>query len=101
MRPLKKPSFFFGDALTSDDDLLATEREHWIYETDGELFFLSSIQRSHSLGYLYRLFVSRHIDWELVHPIRGLSVGRLEDLSMPPQSEEIFGLFPGCAQHGY
>src|SRR2546430_15029131 len=39
MRPLKKPSFFFGDALASDE-LLAAEDEQWIYEAEGEWFFL-------------------------------------------------------------
>src|SRR3954469_6637610 len=48
-----------------------------------------------------RLSVPRHIDWELVYPVRGLSVGRLEDLDMPFLSKEVFGLFPRCAQRGY
>src|SRR3954466_4361169 len=98
---VKKPSFFFGDSLAPDDDLQAVETEQWIYETDGELFFLPPIQRSHSLGYLHHLSVPRHIDWELVRVIHGLPVGRLEGLSMSPQIEDVFGLFPGYAQRGY
>src|SRR5438270_8612014 len=61
MRPLRKPSFFFGDSLTRDDELLAAETEQWIYEVDGDRFFLPPTQRSHSLGYLHRLSVSRHM----------------------------------------
>src|SRR4051812_44084006 len=64
--PLKKPSFFFDDALASDDELLAAENEQWIYEADGEWFFLPPIRRSHGLGYLHRLSVPHHMDWELV-----------------------------------
>src|SRR5437588_7811164 len=45
MRPLRKPSFFFGDSLTPDDELLAVETEQWIYEVDGDRFFLPPIQR--------------------------------------------------------
>src|SRR4051812_45389926 len=44
MRPLKKPSLFFGNALASDDELLAAEDEQWIYEDDGEWLFLPPIQ---------------------------------------------------------
>src|SRR4051812_46710750 len=101
MRPLRKPSFFFGDSLAPDDELLAVETEQWIYEVDDDRFFLPSIQRSHSLGYLYRLSVPRHMEWELVRPIPGLSVCNPVDLNMPPWSEEIVGLFPGYAQRGY
>src|SRR3954470_20747362 len=48
MRPVRKPSFFFGDSLTPDDKLLAAETEQWIYEVDGDRFFLPLIHRSHS-----------------------------------------------------
>src|SRR4051812_37051352 len=101
MRPLRKPSFFFGDSLTPDDELLAIDNEQWIYEVDGDRFFLPPIQRSHSLGYLYRLSVPRHMEWELVRPIRDLPVCSPVDLSMPPWSEKMIGLLPGYAQYGY
>src|SRR4051812_47206675 len=67
MRPLRKPSFFFGDTLAPDDELLAVDNEQWIHEASGDRFSLPLIQRSHSLGYLHHLSVSRHMDWELVH----------------------------------
>ena len=62
MRSLRKPSFFFGDSLAPDNELLAAETEQWIYEIDGDRFFLPPIQRSHSLGYLHRLSVPRHME---------------------------------------
>src|SRR3954467_7337533 len=43
MHPLTKPSYFFGDSLASDDELLAIENEQWIYEADGDRFFLPPI----------------------------------------------------------
>src|SRR3954464_14398090 len=101
MRPLRKPSFFFGDSLTPDDELLAGETEQGIYEVDGDRFFLPPIQRSHSLGYLHRLSVPRHMEWELVRPIRDLPVCSPVDLNMPPWSKEMIGLFPRYAQRGY
>ena len=101
MRSLRKPSFFFGVSLTPDDELLAVETEQWIYEVDGDRFFLPPIQRSHSLGYLHRLSVPRHMEWELVRRIRDLPVCSPVDLSMPPWSEEMISLFPGYIQHGY
>src|SRR4051812_24379087 len=101
MRPLRKPSFFFGDSLTPDDELLAAETEQWIYEVDGDRSFLPPIQRSHSLGYLHRQSVPRHMEWELVRRIRDLPVCSPVDLSMPPWFEEMIGLLPGHAQHGY
>src|SRR4051812_30548453 len=101
MRPLRKSSFFFGDLLTPDDGLLAVETEQWIYEADGDRFFLPPIQRSHSLGYLNRLSVPRHMKWELVHRIRVLPVCSPVDLSIPPWSNEVAGLLPGYAEHGY
>src|SRR5436190_9191318 len=100
MRPLRKPSFFFGDSLTPDDELLAAETEQWIYEVDGDRFFLPPIQRSHSLGYLHCLSMPRHMEWELVRRIRDLPVCSPVDLSMPPWSEEMIGLLPGYTQHG-
>src|SRR3954464_6765567 len=101
MRLLRKPSFFFGDSLTPDDELLAIETEQWIYEVDCDRFFLPPIQRSHSLGYLHRLSVLRHMEWELVRRIRDLPVCSPVDLSMPPWSEKMIGLLPGYAQHKY
>src|SRR3954465_8906915 len=101
MHPLKKPSIFFGDALASDDELSAAEDEQWICKADGEWFFLPPIERSHSLGYLHCLSVPRHMDWELIRPIRGLPVCRSVDLNVPPWSEEMFGVFPGCVRCGY
>ena len=53
------------------------------------------------MGYLYRLSVPRHMEWELVRRIRDLPVCSPTDLSMPPWSEEMIGLLPGYAQHGY
>src|SRR4051812_49270308 len=94
MCPLKKSSFF-GDSLTPDDELLAVDNEQWIYEVDGDQFFLPPIQRSHSLGYLHRLSVPRHMEWELVRPIPGLPVCSPVDLNMPTWFEEMIGLFPG------
>src|SRR4051812_32461083 len=101
MRPLRKPSFFFGDSLTLDDELLTVETEQWIYEVDGDRFFLPPIQRSHSLGYLHRPSVLHHMDWELVLRIHDLPVCSPADLSMPPWSEEMTGLLSGYAEHGY
>ena len=101
MHPLRKPSFFFGDSLTPDDELLAAETEQWIYEVDGDRFFLPPIQRSHSLGYLHRLSVPCHMECELVHRIRDLPVCSPVDLSMPPWSDEVISLLPGYAEHGY
>src|SRR5436190_14872102 len=100
-RPLRKPSFFFGDSLTPDDEPLVADHEQWIYEADGDRFFLPPIQRSHSLGYLHRLSVPRHMEWELVRPIRDLLVCSPVDLNASPWSEEMVGLFPGYAQRGY
>src|SRR3954470_7258955 len=101
MRPLRKPSFFFGDSLTPDDELLAVRTEQWIYEVDSDRFFLPPIQRSHSLGYLHRLSVPRHMKWELVRRIHDLPVCSPANLSRPPWSEEMTGLLPGYAEHGY
>src|SRR5436190_13783235 len=101
MRPLRKPSFLFGDSLTPDDELLAVETEQWINEVDSDRFFLPPIQRSHSLGYLHRLSVPRHMEWELIRRIRDLPVCSPADLSMPPWSYEVTGLLPGYTQHGY
>ena len=100
MRPLRKSSFFFGDLLTPDDGLLAVETEQWIYEVDGDRFFLPPIQRSHSLRYLHRLSVPRHTKWELVRRIRDLTVCSPVDLSMPPWSKEMMGLLPRCIERG-
>src|SRR3954462_15471230 len=101
MRPLRKPSFFFGDSLTPDDELLTVATEQWIYEVDGDQFFLPPIQRSHSLGYLHRLSVPRHMTWELVRRIGDLPVCSLTDMSVPPRSEEMTDLLPGYAERGY
>ena len=101
MRPLRKPSFFFGDSLTPDDELLPVGTEQWIYEVDGDRFFLPPIQRLHGLGYLHRLSVPCHMEWELVLRIRDLPVCSPVDLSMPPWFDEMIGLLPGYAERGY
>ena len=41
------------------------------------------------------------MEWELVRRIRDLPVCSPAALSMPPWSEEITGLLPGYAEHGY
>ena len=101
MRPLRKPSFFFGDSLTPDNELLMVGNEQWIYEAGGDRFFLQPIQRSHSLGYLHRLSVPHHMEWELVRPTRDLPVCSPMDLNVSPWSEEMLSLFPGYVQRGY
>src|SRR4051812_3747503 len=101
MRPLRKPSFFFGDSLTPDDELLTVATEQWIYEVDGDQFFLPPIQRSHSLGYLHRLSVPRHMTWELVCRLGDLPVCSPADLGTPPCFKEMTGLLPGYAGRGY
>src|SRR5436853_2862348 len=45
-RCLMKPVFFFGDALTATNDFWEIREEQWVYEADGERFFLPPIPSS-------------------------------------------------------
>lgn len=97
----KKSAFFFCDNIVLDDNLLSVGDEQWLYEVDGERFFLSSTSRSPSLTYFQHLSMLCHADWESVRPSRGVIVSQFEDVDIPPHAEEVLGLFLGYLQNGY
>ena len=49
---LKKPDFFFGDAITEDDRVLYDRDYKWLRQIEDRRFFLPNMERMYPLAYL-------------------------------------------------
>ena len=47
---LRKPTFFFGDAITEDDRILCGDYK-WLHQIGDRRFFLPNIERMYLLSY--------------------------------------------------
>ena len=74
---LRKPNFFFGDSIEEDEAVLYDGDYKWLCQIGKRRFFLPNMERMYPLAYLHHMSVHQTMDWELVKPISGVSLGKI------------------------
>ena len=98
-RTYKKPNFMFGDAAPDPDRQLQAGEGQWIFELDGEKFYLPSNKRHFPLSSFECVTQARKMAWGVSRSVESVHVGRLKSQSPgfsragPPHN--ILGLYPG------
>jgi len=59
---LKKPDFFFSDAITEEDRVLYDEDYKWLCQIGDRRFFLPNMERMYPLAYLQHMSVHRAME---------------------------------------
>jgi len=97
---LRKPSFFFGDAITEDDRILCNGDYKWLRQIGDMRFFLPNMERMYPLSYLQHMSVHRAMEWDLSRFFSGVSLGRLGAKEAYPvgHKKDVFGLLPGLVR---
>ena len=74
---LRKPGFFFGDAIKEDDRILYDGDYKWLRQIGGRRFFLPNMERMYPLSYLQHMSVHHTMEWDLFRFVSGVSLGSL------------------------
>ena len=100
---LKKPDFFFGDAITEDDRVLYDGDYKWLYQIEDRRFFLLNMEGMYHLAYLQHTSVRRAMEWDLSKSISGVSLGKLGANEAFPvgQGRDVFWLHRGLVRVEY
>jgi len=93
--PLRKPAFFFGDAIEEDDKILYDGDYKWLRQIGDMRFFLPNMERMYPLSYLQHMSVHRTMEWDLSRFVSGVSLDRLGAKEAYPTGHEkdVFSLF--------
>ena len=97
-RVYKKPDFMFGDAAPDPDRQLQAGEGQWIFQLDGEKFYLPSNKRHFPLSSFECITQAQKMAWDVSRSIDSVHVGRLTPQSPgysragPPRN--IMGLYP-------
>ena len=59
---LRKPDFFFSDAITKEDRILCDGDYKWLRQIGDRRFFLSNMERMYLLSYLQHISVHRAME---------------------------------------
>lgn len=73
---LTKPSFLFGDSIQEYDNFMLERKEWWLHVIDKTHIFLPWMQRSYGLTYLQFASVPQKMDWRVVRPFEGATLGK-------------------------
>jgi len=98
-RTYKKPDFMFGDAAPDPDRQLQAGEGQWIFQSDGEKFYLPSNKRHFPLSSFECATQARKMAWDVSQSVDSVHIGRLTSQSPsysragPPH--HIMGLYPG------
>jgi len=57
--PVRKPTFFFDDAIEEDDRILYDGDYKWLHQIRDKRFFLPNMERMYPSSYLQHIFVHR------------------------------------------
>jgi len=100
---LKKPDFFFGDAITEDDKVLYDGGYKWLRNIEDKRFFLPNIERMYPLAYLQNTLVRRIMEWNLSKSISSVSLSKLGANEAYPagHGKDVFGLYPRLVRTEY
>ena len=74
---LRKPTFFFGDSIEEDETALYDGNYKWLRRIGNRKFFLPNMERTYPLPYLQHMSMRRIMDWDLVKPYSGVSLGKI------------------------
>ena len=93
---LKKPDFFFSDAITQDDRVMYDGEYKWLRQSGYRRFFLPNMESMYPLAYLQHTLVRRVMEWDLSKSISGVSLGKLGVNEAYPTShgKDVFALYP-------
>jgi len=100
---LRKPDFFFNDSIEEDEVALYDGNYKWLCQIGDRKFFLPNMERIYPLSYLQHMSVHRIMDWDLVKPYSGVSLGKLgiyEAYSIG-HGRGVLGLQPGLVWTEY
>jgi len=100
---LRKPAFFFGDAITEDDRILCDGDYKWLRQLRDRRFFLPNMERMYPLSYFQHMSVHRVMEWNLSKFISGVSLGKLgiKEAYLAGHGKDVFGLYPGLVRAEY
>jgi len=100
---LKKPDFFFGDAITEHDRVLYDRDYKWLRQIGDRRFFLSNMERMYPFAYLQHTSIRRTMEWDLSKSISVMSLGKVGVNEAYPagHGRDIFGLHPGLISAEY
>ena len=95
----RKPGFMFGDAAPDTDHQLLAGEEQWIFNLNGEKYYLPSSKRHFPLSFFQCVTRPRKMKWQVTRTTDSVHVGKLIAASLgytragPPHC--ILGLHPG------
>ena len=91
---LKKPDFFFDDAIAEDDRILYDGDYKWLRQIGDKKFFLPNMERMYPLAYLQYISVHHTMEWDLSKSISGVSLGKLgvSEAYATGHRRDVFGL---------
>lgn len=69
-RDLRKPRFFFDNAIILDDSFMLQGTHRWLRTINKENHFLLVMQRMYGLAYLQHLSIPRNMKLDLVPFVR-------------------------------
>ena len=100
---LKKPDFFFGDAITEDDRVLYDRDYKWLRQIGDRRFFLPNMERMYPLAYLQHMSVRHVMEWDLSKSISNVSLDKFgaNEAYSAGHRKDVFGLYPGLVRAKY
>jgi len=100
---LKKPDFFFGDAIAEDDRILYDRDYKWLCQIGDRRLFLPNIERMYPLAYLQHMSVRHVIEWNLSKSISDESLDKLDSNKsyIAGHGRDVFGLHPRLVRVEY
>jgi len=100
---LRKPDFFFGDTIEEDEAALYDRNYKWLCQIGDRKFFLLNMERMYPLAYLQHMSVRRIMDWDLVKPYFGVSLGKIgvHEAYTIGHGRGVLGLQPGLVRTEY
>ena len=93
---LKKPDFFFGDAIAKDDRILYDGDYKCLCQIRDKRFFLPNMERMYPLAYLQHMSVHCAMEWDLSKSISDVFLGKLgvKEAYATDHERDVFGLQP-------
>ena len=74
---LRKPDFFFGDSIDEDEAALHDGNYKWLRQIGDRKFFLPNMERMYPLAYLQHMSMRQIMDWDLIKPYSGVTLGKI------------------------
>jgi len=100
---LRKPGFFFGNAITEEDRILYDGDYKWLRQIGDWRFFLPNFEWMYPLSYLQHMSVLHGMEWDLSRFVSDVSLGKLgvKEAYLVGHGKDVFGLFSGLVKTEY